>query len=177
MAPATRLQLDVILSQNDYCMIMQFMRFQTQHNYRTRLLSADKRSTACEKEPHKTGKRAACGSRAADWPPLRYSIANAVVRGICKICETVCECPALLICLKCNINCAIGQKFSLKRNANCAISQKFSLKRNANNAIGQKFSLKRNANSAIGQKFSLKRSANCARSEKNFKAQQKFRKW
>ena len=36
--------------------------------------AADRRNTACEKESHETGQRAACGSRAAGWPPLAYSL-------------------------------------------------------------------------------------------------------
>ena len=32
--------------------------------------AADRRNKACEKEPHETRQRAACGSRASGWPPL-----------------------------------------------------------------------------------------------------------
>ena len=34
--------------------------------------AADRRNKACEKEPHETRQRAACGSRASGWPPLVY---------------------------------------------------------------------------------------------------------
>ena len=39
--------------------------------------AAGRRNTTCEKEPHETGQRAACGSRAAGWPPLLYDICAA----------------------------------------------------------------------------------------------------